>query len=107
MLHACFQLLSDCVEKENLLTGNTDWNHSSEYKKIRAEIQTLYEWWLQRKNEDNGVMINEQERVLYNKDTEMLIRKVNTDQGAFMDIKKISRTGNWYGFCDIYLKHSL
>ncbi len=25
MLHACFQLLKDCVEKEDLLSGHIDW----------------------------------------------------------------------------------
>ena len=26
MLHACFQLLSDCIEKEGLLSGHTNWD---------------------------------------------------------------------------------
>lgn len=76
ILHACFQLLSDCIENEKLLTGNTDWDYSDELKKIKTEIQSLYDWWSVRKNEDNGVMINDEERKLYNKDNEMLIRLI-------------------------------
>ncbi len=76
MLHACFQLLSDCVEKEKLLTGDIDWNYTGKHKKIKKEIKAIYEWWLTRKNEDNPVMINEQERLHYKKDTEMLMRLI-------------------------------
>ncbi len=80
MLHACFQLLSDCVEGEKLLTGNTDWDHSEDHGKIKVEIQALYDWWLQRKNEDNSVMNGGQENIHYNKDNEMLIRLINIRQ---------------------------
>ncbi len=46
MLHACFQLLKDCVEKENLLDGHTDWEFDKKHSLAKKEIQKLYDWWL-------------------------------------------------------------
>ena len=46
ILHACFQLLKDCVEKENLLNGHTDWNVDERYRLAKKEIEELYNWWL-------------------------------------------------------------
>jgi len=46
MLHACFQLLRDCVEKENLLSGHTDWNADKKHLLAKDEIEALYQWWL-------------------------------------------------------------
>ena len=39
MLHACFQLLTDCVEKEKLLNGHTDWNYNEDFKAVKKEIE--------------------------------------------------------------------
>ncbi len=69
MLHVCFQLLSDCVEEENLLDGHTDWGHTEETRKIKTEIESLYRWWNERKEND----VDEQQ---YEKDNEMLIRLI-------------------------------
>lgn len=43
MLHACFQLLEDCVEEENLFDGHTDWEQSDEFKQARMELGALYD----------------------------------------------------------------
>lgn len=48
MLHACFQLLKDCIEKENLLTSHTDWNADEKHRQAKEEIEQLYKWWLDR-----------------------------------------------------------
>lgn len=45
MLHACFQILQDCVEKENVDTQCS----YEEHKNIVDEIRFLYNWWLERK----------------------------------------------------------
>lgn len=53
MLYGMFQLLVDFVEKEE--AGEViDWNSDPEHKKVWAEVQELYNWWLERKNRDNG-----------------------------------------------------
>jgi hypothetical protein len=44
ILHACFQLLTDFVEKEDK-KSLTDWTYTEETKKEKAEIDTLYQWW--------------------------------------------------------------
>lgn len=46
LLHACFQLLKDCVEKENLLSGHTDWEADDKHRIAKAELEDLYVWWL-------------------------------------------------------------
>ena len=46
MLHACFQILQDCVEKENV---DTHCNYEA-HKDFVDEVRFLYNWWLNRKN---------------------------------------------------------
>lgn len=46
MLHACFQLLKDCVEQEKLLNGHTDWDADEIHRSAKVEIEELYNWWL-------------------------------------------------------------
>jgi hypothetical protein len=75
MLHVCFKLLTDCVETENLLNGHIDWTSTEEMQKIKIEIETLYIWWLERKNKEND-LDSEQ----YNEDNEMLIRLIKIRQ---------------------------
>jgi len=48
MLHACFQILQDCVEKENV---DTHCNYEA-HKDFVDEVRLLYTWWLKRKNDD-------------------------------------------------------
>jgi hypothetical protein len=76
MLHACFQLLTDCVEEEKLFEF-TDFEQNAESKRVKKEIDELYQWWKTRvlieqgrKNNENGT--EEQ----YKKDNEMLIRLI-------------------------------
>lgn len=48
MLYACFQILKDCVEKENI-----DNHCNYEYhKEFVDEVRFLYNWWMKRKDED-------------------------------------------------------
>lgn len=61
MLHACFQLLQDCVEKEQV---DTRCNYE-EHKNIVDEIRFLYKWWLKRKNDEDFDNYNEDNEMLY------------------------------------------
>ena len=64
MLHCCFQLLQDFIEKEN---GDNHCNYEAN-KELVDEYRFLYNWWLKRK--DN--IFNEKE----NEDDEMLLRLI-------------------------------
>lgn len=46
MLHACFQILKDCVDKEGV---DTHCNYESN-KEFVDEVRFLYQWWEARKN---------------------------------------------------------
>lgn len=71
MLHACFQLLTNAIEKQHLFSGELNWDFDESSRKAKAELEELYQWWIQRKNQENTL---EQNR--YEKDTEMLIRLI-------------------------------
>lgn len=73
LLHACFQLLKDCVEKENLLGGHTDWDVDERFRNAKKEISELYQWWLERMN-NNEVEPNTYE--MYLNDNAMLHRLI-------------------------------
>jgi hypothetical protein len=70
MLHACFQLLKDCVEKENLLTGHADWNADDKHRIAKKEIEELYIWWL------SYIELDIPDDESYEIETEMLVRLV-------------------------------
>jgi len=70
MLHACFQLLKDCVEKEKLLDEDTDWEADEKYRNTKVEIKELYNWWLSYIESDIFDDGN------YEKETMMLIRLI-------------------------------
>jgi hypothetical protein len=74
MLHACFQLLVDCIEKENLFEGATDFTQDDEHEAAKLELQTLYEWWGMRKHKDQS--IHSLSTRQYDLDNEMLIRLI-------------------------------
>ena len=76
MLHACFQLFTECIEKENLLNGPTDWNMNDESKKARVEISELYEWWKSRKEKPGKNGLDDLDDVQYHEDNSMLIRLI-------------------------------
>lgn len=63
MLHACFQILKDCVEKEHV---DTHCNYEK-HKDFVDEVRFLYNWWIKRIN------VNASEEQM-NEDDEMLIR---------------------------------
>ena len=51
MLHVCFQILSDAVEKDNLVNKLSE-ETESWYIDARHEVMELYNWWQSRKNEE-------------------------------------------------------
>jgi hypothetical protein len=76
ILHACFQLLVNCIEEEKLFEF-IDWESNNEAKKIKTEIQELHNWWIERteaekKNGIDSLWSDEQ----YKEDDEMLIRLI-------------------------------
>lgn len=76
MLHACFQLLTDCVEKENLFQENQRCPENDKLNKATAEIKALYDWWkLRQTSKEAG--LNELDSAQYAGDNAMLIRLVN------------------------------
>jgi hypothetical protein len=48
MLHACFQILEDCIEKENV---DTQCDYES-HKDFVEEVRFLYQWWQTRKKKN-------------------------------------------------------
>lgn len=67
MLHACFQLLKDCIEKEDLLS-TTDWSVDEKHQHTHKEIEELYSWW--KSYEEDTIPNDESFQV----ETQMLIR---------------------------------
>jgi hypothetical protein len=76
LLHACFQLLTDCIENEKLLTGHVDWDHDEEHLNAKKEIEELNFWWSERKNLDFLDKVHDLDKEQYLKDNEMLIRLI-------------------------------
>ncbi len=70
ILHACFQALKDCVEKEDLF------NHSIAYAKSKNGkiAKELYDWWETRKDSNDDD---------YEKDTKQLIRLIKIRGGLW------------------------
>ena len=76
LLHACFQLLTDCIEKENL-NLTTDWTQDDQFSSAKLEIDELYNWWKDRsKKEIDGRLDPIWAENQYEKDDEMLIRLI-------------------------------
>jgi hypothetical protein len=76
MLHACFQLLTDFVEKENI-NDITDWEWHEDHKTAKKEIDELYSWWKERIIKDaEGKVDPIWGEGQYDLDNEMLIRLV-------------------------------
>ncbi len=75
MLHACFQLLTDFVEKEDINDLQTNWNQDDLHKHVKKEIDELYSWWKIRVTNDSvePITLN---KVQYEEDNEMLIRLI-------------------------------
>lgn len=63
MLHSCFQILKDCVEREKL-DKHCDYRH---HKKFVDEVRFLYKWWKKRVKKECSY-----EQII--EDDEMLLR---------------------------------
>lgn len=76
MLHACFQLFVDCIEKENL-NEMTDWNHDDNYRYVKKEIDELYNWWKSRLEQEIREVVDPiWTENQHDNDTDMLIRLI-------------------------------
>lgn len=81
MLHACFQLLTDCIEQERLFDSTTDWNQDEKFKHAKEEIGFLYAWWqkrvkMEQENKLDPIWSDNQ----YEEDNQMLIRLIKSRQ---------------------------
>lgn len=72
ILHACFQLLKDFVEKEDL--SITDWDAETDSAAAKNEIDFLYQWWIRKLNADAKTGIIDKEE--YAEEDEMLLRLI-------------------------------
>lgn len=68
MLHACFQILEDCVELEKV---DEHVNYDA-HKDFVDEVRFLYQWWQKRKIDEYISDIDDMEQM--KEDEEMLIR---------------------------------
>jgi hypothetical protein len=71
MLHACFQILQDYIEKEN---GDTHCNYEA-HKDFVDEVRFLNNWWKKRKTDED--FDNDDE------DNEMLLRLMKIRQSLW------------------------
>jgi hypothetical protein len=78
ILHACFQLLCDFVEKEMRLNTFVDWNTDHQSRHAKKEIEELYEWWQSKKNEnaESAEAFREDIKIYY-KENQMLKRLID------------------------------
>jgi hypothetical protein len=61
MLHSCFQILKDCVEKEKV---DTHCNYET-HKEFVDEVRFLYDWWIKRmKNPMSNEQMEEDDLML-------------------------------------------
>ncbi len=70
MLHACFQLLEDCVEQEDIFNVIV-WDNSSDLLEVKHKIKKLYDWWKSRLTADNFVSSDQ-----YDEDSNKLIELI-------------------------------
>ncbi|MEN7549175.1 hypothetical protein AAG747_14725 [Rapidithrix thailandica] len=71
MLHACFQLLVDCIEKEEI-HKYTDWSHTELHRNVKEEMDVLYKWWKERSKMEHIEVDEKQQEA----DNEKLIRLI-------------------------------
>ncbi|HEY0048668.1 MAG TPA: hypothetical protein VGB68_05250 [Pyrinomonadaceae bacterium] len=74
ILHACFQLLKDFVEREKEIFEQIDWKHDEETEKAKAEIDFLYNWWLKRFHDEEDF---DKIKRRYEEDNQMLKRLID------------------------------
>ncbi len=77
LLHACFQVLSDFVEKEMLPQDYPDWNGMYQTRKARKEIEELYAWWQEWKNSEAAKTDAPYDEKWYYKENQMLKRVID------------------------------
>ena len=70
MLHACFQLLKDFVEIEDVLHMKNNWSADEAHVAVKSEIDDLYNWWASY----SGIGMSDQEN--YELENSMLIRLI-------------------------------
>ncbi|MFT4665809.1 MAG: hypothetical protein ACI9RM_001088 [Ulvibacter sp.] len=76
MLHACFQLLVDCVKDKKFL-GSRDWDGNEDNKIAKAKIEELCKWWEDRLSlEANDTLDEIWVEGQHEKDTIMLVELV-------------------------------
>lgn len=75
MLHACFQLLKDCVEKEDLF-GRWDTKGNLLAASQKRELRKLYRWWLKRHRKEIGVSYSPAGLRGYEHDTAKLLQLI-------------------------------
>lgn len=73
LLHACFQILKDCIEKEALF-NHIDWEADKKHKDAKDELEFLYNWWRERIVAIDDGMSNESQ---YDEDNQMLHRLID------------------------------
>jgi hypothetical protein len=80
MLHACFQLLTNCIEQEDLFTS-TEWEENEAAQEARHELEALYRWWQERSELERQRQLDPiwTEHV-YETDNQMLIRLIKVRQ---------------------------
>lgn len=77
LLHACFQLLTDFVEKEEPEVP-TDWQFDEAHKNAKREIDELYAWWKDRVSKaEAGKLGPLWDESQYKNDNDMLMRLIN------------------------------
>ncbi len=76
MLHACFYLLKNFIEKEKPFKCPS-WKQSEDYSSAQNELIFLYGWWKKRKKiERSHDMLNNKLHPQNIEDNEMLMRLV-------------------------------
>ncbi|QDA61925.1 hypothetical protein [Hymenobacter jejuensis] len=80
MLHACFQLLTNCIEQEHLFTA-TEWEENEAKQHARQELEALHQWWQERSEVERQRQLDPiWTKNQYEKDNQMLIRLIKVRQ---------------------------
>lgn len=74
MLHSCFQLLKDFIEKED------PFNYQRKNCKIKNQLMELYKWWENREKDVEADKVNELDMDQYQEDNKMLIKLIKIRQ---------------------------
>lgn len=75
MLHACFQILVDFVEKEKAFECHKGWDQDQMHVVAKTELLELYDWWNTYKDEESKSEIPDWESHM--KENEMLKRLID------------------------------